>query len=51
MALRRRAAFEHVIARISTRFINSRRDDIAGHVESALQQLAECIGADRAYFV
>ena len=24
---------------------------IAGHVESALQQLAECIGADRAYFV
>ena len=51
MALRRRAAFEHVTARISTRFINSRPDDIAGHVESALQQLAECIGADRAYFV
>ena len=51
MALRRRAAFEHVIASISTRFINSRLDDIAGHVESALQQLAECIGADRAYFV
>ena len=36
MALRRRAEFEHVIARISTRFINSQHDDIAAHVESAL---------------
>ena len=51
MALRRRAAFEHVTASISTRFINSRPDEIAGHVESALEKLAECIGADRAYFV
>lgn len=51
MALRRRAAFEHVTASISTRFINSRPDEITGHVESALEQLAECIGADRAYFV
>jgi signal transduction histidine kinase len=50
VALRRRAAFEHVIARISTRFINSRPEQIAGHVESALEQLAGCIGADRAYF-
>jgi signal transduction histidine kinase len=51
MASRRRAAFEHVIASISTRFINSRHHEIAGHVESALEQLAERIGADRAYFV
>lgn len=51
MALRRRAAFEHVIANISTRFINSRPDEIDGDVGSALGQLAECIGADRAYFV
>ena len=51
LALRRRAAFEHVTASISTRFINSRPDDIASHVEIALQRLAECIGADRAYFV
>ena len=50
MALRRRAAFEHVIANISMRFIHSRHDEIAGHVESALEQLAGCIGADRAYF-
>jgi signal transduction histidine kinase/CheY-like chemotaxis protein len=51
IALRRRSAFEHVIAGISTRFINSQHHDIAEHVESALEKLAECIGADRAYFV
>lgn len=50
-ALRRRAAFEHVIAGISTRFINSQPHEIAEHVESALEKLAECVGADRAYFV
>jgi signal transduction histidine kinase len=51
IALRRRAAFEHVIAGISTRFINSQHYEIATHVESALERLAKCIGADRAYFV
>jgi signal transduction histidine kinase len=51
MALRRRAAFEHVIASISTRFINSRSDEITADVVGALGKLAECIGADRAYFV
>jgi signal transduction histidine kinase len=51
LALRRRAAFEHVIARISTRFINSQHHEIAVHVECALGELAECVGADRAYFV
>jgi signal transduction histidine kinase len=50
-ALRRRAAFEHAIAGISTRFINSQHYEIATHVESALERLAKCIGADRAYFV
>lgn len=50
IALKRRSAFEHVIAGISTRFINSQHHDIAEHVESALGKLAECIGADRAYF-
>jgi signal transduction histidine kinase/CheY-like chemotaxis protein len=50
-ALRRRAAFEHVMAGISTRFINSRPHEIMEHVESALGKLAECVGADRAYFV
>jgi signal transduction histidine kinase len=51
VALRRRAAFEHVIAGISTRFINSQHHEIAEHVESALEKLAECVGADRAYFM
>lgn len=50
MTLRRRAAFEHVIANISMLFINSSRERIAADVEIALQQLAGCIGADRAYF-
>ena len=49
-ALRRRAAIEHLIARISTHFINSRPLEITGQVERALEELATCIGADRAYF-
>ena len=40
-----------MIARISTRFINAQRHEIAAHVKCALEELAECIGADRAYFV
>ncbi len=51
IALRRRAAFEHMIARISARFIISQQDEIAGHVECALTELARYVGADRAYFV
>ena len=51
VALRRRAAFEHVIAGISTRFINSQHHEIAEHVESALEKLAGFVGADRAYFM
>ncbi|MBR0709833.1 two-component system VirA-like sensor kinase [Bradyrhizobium liaoningense] len=50
MALRRRAAFEHVIANISMLFINSNSERIAADVEMALHELAGCIGADRAYF-
>jgi signal transduction histidine kinase len=51
IALRRRAAAEHMIARISARFIISQQDEIAAHVELALEELARCFGADRAYFV
>jgi signal transduction histidine kinase len=50
-ALRQRAMIEHLIARISTRFINSPPHEITAHVERALRELATCIGADRAYFV
>jgi signal transduction histidine kinase/CheY-like chemotaxis protein len=49
--LRQRAIVENLIARISTRFINSRPHEIAAHVERALGELTTCIGADRAYFV
>jgi signal transduction histidine kinase len=51
VTLRRHAAFEHIIAGISMRFINLQPHEIAAHVEHSLQRLAECIGADRAYFV
>jgi signal transduction histidine kinase/CheY-like chemotaxis protein len=50
-ALQRRASFEHAIAGISTRFINLQNHEIASGVECALGELAQCIGADRAYFV
>jgi signal transduction histidine kinase len=48
-ALRHRAALEHVIAGISTRFINSKPHEILMHVETALAELGEFFGADRAY--
>ena len=51
LTLRRRATIEHLIARISTRFINSRPHEITHHVQRALGELATLIDADRAYFV
>jgi signal transduction histidine kinase/CheY-like chemotaxis protein len=51
IALRRRAAFEHVIAGISMRFINARPHSIDAGIIRALADMAECIGCDRAYFV
>jgi signal transduction histidine kinase len=51
MALRRRAAFEHLIAGISMRFINVRPQHIDAEIERALADMARCLGSDRAYFV
>jgi signal transduction histidine kinase/CheY-like chemotaxis protein len=51
LALRQRAAFEHVIAGISTDFIDAQSHEIAIGIERALAQLAERVGADRAYVV
>ncbi|MGY8661399.1 two-component system VirA-like sensor kinase [Bradyrhizobium sp. UFLA05-109] len=51
IALRRRAAFEHVIAGISMRFINAQPHSIDAGITRALADMAECIGCDRAYFV
>jgi signal transduction histidine kinase len=50
-ALRRRAAFEHVIAGISMRFINTPLQDLDAGIELALADMAECVGADRAYLL
>jgi len=51
IALRRRAAFEHVIAGVSMRFINAQPHGIDAGIARALADMAECIGCDRAYFV
>jgi signal transduction histidine kinase/FixJ family two-component response regulator len=50
-ALQRRAAFEHVIAMTSMRFINAQPQMIGAEIEQALADMARCIGSDRAYFV
>ena len=49
-ALRQRAAVEHLIAGISTRFISARPYEVAGVAEQALRELAQYVHADRAYF-
>jgi signal transduction histidine kinase len=49
-ALRQRAAVEHLIAGISTRFISARPHEVAGVAEQALRELAQYVCADRAYF-
>jgi hypothetical protein len=51
LALRRRAALEHVIAGISTRFINFKPHELTALVEIALAELADYLGADRAYLI
>jgi signal transduction histidine kinase len=50
-SLRRRAAMEHLIAGISTRFISSRPHETDTLIEQALTELAHFIAADRAYFL
>jgi len=51
LALRRRAMFEHVIAGISTRFINFKPHELTAHIETALAELGGYLGADRAYLI
>ncbi|UFZ08003.1 two-component system VirA-like sensor kinase [Bradyrhizobium ontarionense] len=50
-ALRRRAEFEHIIARISMRFINAAPQELGGEIDGALADMCGFIGPDRAYFV
>ena len=49
VALQRRAALEHMIAGISTRLIDAQPHEIDTHIDRALAELAERVGADRAY--
>jgi signal transduction histidine kinase len=50
-ALQRRAAFDHVIAAMSMRFINARPQNLGPEIDRAVAEMAGCIGSDRAYFV
>jgi signal transduction histidine kinase len=49
--LRRRATLEHLLAAISTRFVNAASIEISALIEEALADLARHVGAHRAYFI
>jgi len=51
IALRRRAAFEHVIAENSTRLINCSPAETEARLKQVLGEFSRTIGADRAYVV
>jgi signal transduction histidine kinase len=51
LALRRRAAYEHVIAGISTRLIDAQPREIENQIKRGLSELAELLHADRSYLV
>ena len=51
VALRRRAAFEHIIAENSTRLINCSPAETEGRLKQVLAELGRTISADRAYVV
>ena len=49
VALRKRAAFEHLIAESSTRLINCPPGETGSRLERALAELGKAIGVDRVY--
>jgi signal transduction histidine kinase/ActR/RegA family two-component response regulator len=49
--MRRRAAFDHLIAGISTRLIDAQPHEIGGQIDLALAELAAFFDADRAYLI
>jgi hypothetical protein len=51
LALQRRAAYEHVIAGISTRLIDAQSREIDAEIKRALAELEHLVHADRAYLV
>jgi signal transduction histidine kinase/CheY-like chemotaxis protein len=48
--LQRRARFEHALTGISMRFLRMPQN-LDANIDQALAEMADCIGADRAYFV
>jgi signal transduction histidine kinase/CheY-like chemotaxis protein len=50
-SMRRRAAFEHILAGISTRLIDAQPHEIDGQIDLALAELATIFEADRAYLI
>ena len=51
VALRKRAAFEHLIAENSTSLINCPAEEIEARLKQALAELGRAMGVDRAYVV
>jgi signal transduction histidine kinase/CheY-like chemotaxis protein len=51
LALKRRAALEHVIAALSMRLLIASPGRIGDEIRRALGELAACLGANRAYFL
>ena len=51
IALRQRAAFEHVVAQNSTRLINCSPAEMGERLRQVLDEVSRTIGADRAYVV
>ncbi len=49
-ALQRRAGLEHVIARVSMRFLSAPQDMDAA-IDLALAEIGECVATDRVYFL
>jgi signal transduction histidine kinase/CheY-like chemotaxis protein len=49
-ALQQRAALEHVIARVSMRFLSAPQDMDAA-IDLALAEIGECVATDRVYFL
>jgi signal transduction histidine kinase/DNA-binding NarL/FixJ family response regulator len=50
-ATRRRGALERIITAISTRFINAAPGETDAEMKQALAEMAQCVGAERAYFL
>ena len=51
LTLRRRAAFEHMLAGVSTRLIDALPHEIGRQIDLALAELAAIFDADRAYLI